>query len=68
LEIKQKQIEKLPINIIGIQRTENVEALVDWYNKASVFVNPTYVDNFPTTNIKALACGTLVLTYNIGAT
>lgn len=31
-----------------------------------MFVNPTYVDNFPTTNIEALACGTPVITYNTG--
>jgi glycosyltransferase involved in cell wall biosynthesis len=64
--LSDKQIEQLPKGIQGIKRTENVEALVDWYNKASVFVNPTYVDNFPTTNIEALACGTPVLTYNTG--
>jgi len=64
--LSDKQIEQLPKGIQGIKRTENVEALVDWYNKASVFVNPTYVDNFPTTNIEALACGTPVVTYNTG--
>ena len=31
-----------------------------------MFVNPTYVDNFPTTNIEALACGTPVVTYRTG--
>ena len=30
------------------------------------FVNPTYEDNFPTTNIEALACGTPVITYDTG--
>jgi glycosyltransferase involved in cell wall biosynthesis len=64
--LSDKQIEQLPEGIQGIQRTENVEALVEWYNKASVFVNPTYVDNFPTTNIEALACGTPVVTYHTG--
>lgn len=64
--LSQKQIAHLPSGISGIQRTENVEALVEWYNKASIFVNPTYVDNFPTTNIEALACGTPVITYNTG--
>jgi glycosyltransferase involved in cell wall biosynthesis len=29
-------------------------------------VNPTYIDNFPTTNIEALACGTPVITYDTG--
>ena len=33
---------------------------------ADVFVNPTYSDNFPTTNIEALACGTPVITYETG--
>lgn len=36
------------------------------YSLSSVFVNPTYEDNFPTTNIEALACGTPVITYNTG--
>ena len=31
-----------------------------------MFINPTYSDNFPTTNIEALACGTPVITYNTG--
>jgi len=64
--LSQKQIDALPKGISGIRRTENVEALVEWYTKASVFVNPTYVDNFPTTNIEALASGTPVITYNTG--
>ena len=33
---------------------------------ADVFVNPTYSDNFPTTNLEALACGTPVVTYRTG--
>jgi len=64
--LSKKQIEQLPKKIKGIERTENIQELVKWYNKASVFVNPTYVDNFPTTNIEALACGTPVITYNTG--
>jgi glycosyltransferase involved in cell wall biosynthesis len=31
-----------------------------------MIVNPNYVDNFPTTNIEALACGTPVITYKTG--
>ena len=33
---------------------------------ADVYINPTHKDNFPTTNIEALACGTPVITYNTG--
>lgn len=64
--LTKKQKEQLPRGITGIERTENVEELAAWYSKASVFLNPTYSDNFPTTNIEALACGTPVITYNTG--
>ena len=61
-----KQIKLLPDTIIGINRTESIEELAKWYSLASVFVNPTTQDNFPTTNIEALACGTPIVTYNTG--
>ena len=59
-------MKDLPENIIGIERTENIDELVSLYNLANVFVNPTWVDNFPTTNLESLACGTPVITYNTG--
>lgn len=56
----------LPSNIISIHRTYNQEELVKIYSAADVFVNPTYEDNLPTTNIESLACGTPVITYDTG--
>jgi len=64
--VSVNQIEILPDNILGIKKTESIEQLSAWYSLATVFVNPTYMDNFPTTNIEALACGTPVVTYNTG--
>jgi glycosyltransferase involved in cell wall biosynthesis len=64
--MSEKQIKDLPVNITGIPRTESIQELAVLYSAASVFVNPTYVDNFPTTNIEALACGTPVITYKTG--
>jgi putative colanic acid biosynthesis glycosyltransferase len=64
--LSEKQIESLPKGITGIKRTENVQELIALYSLADIFVNPTYQDNFPTTNIEALACGTPVVTYNTG--
>jgi putative colanic acid biosynthesis glycosyltransferase len=40
--------------------------LSELYNCANIFLNPTYEDNFPTTNLEAMACGTPVVTYNTG--
>lgn len=64
--LSEGQIKGLSKGIIGIRRTESVQELAALYSLADVFVNPTYVDNFPTTNIEALACGTPVITYNTG--
>ena len=64
--LSDNQIKSLPNGIKGIARTENVEELVRLYSTADVFVNPTLEDNFPTTNLEALACGTPVITFNTG--
>lgn len=64
--LSPKQISGLPPQVIGIARTESVQELAQWYSRADVFANPTYSDNFPTTNIEALACGTPVVTYRTG--
>ena len=62
----KKQINQLPDGILVLNRTSNVDELADLYRKASVFVNPTYNDSFPTVNLEALACGTPVITYRTG--
>jgi putative colanic acid biosynthesis glycosyltransferase len=64
--LSEKQLKNLPENIIGITRTNNVKELVEIYSAADAFVNPTLEDNFPTTNLEALACGTPVLSFNTG--
>lgn len=64
--LTEAQISSLPKNIIGIKRTKNINELVELYSAAFMFFNPTYEDNFPTTNIEALACGTPVITYMTG--
>lgn len=64
--LSKQQLESLPRGIIGIQRTDSVEELVALYNSADVFLNATYSDNFPTTNIESLACGIPIITYRTG--
>ena len=64
--LTQKQVKALPAGIKGITRTSNIEEMVQLYSDADVFVNPTYSDNYPTTNLEAMACGTPVITYRTG--
>lgn len=52
--------------ITALTRTSTQTELVNWYSSAYVYVNPTLEDNFPTTNLEALACGTPVITFNTG--
>jgi putative colanic acid biosynthesis glycosyltransferase len=64
--LSQNQIKQIPKNIIGITRTENLQEITELYSCAEIFLNPTYQDSFPTTNLEAMACGTPVITYNTG--
>lgn len=64
--VSKKQIEILPGNITGIERTANQVELAEIYTAADVFINCTYEDNFPTVNIEALSCGTPVVTFDTG--
>lgn len=64
--LNDDQLRTLPDGITGIKRTQSLKELADLYSKASVFVNLTYQDNYPTTNLEAMACGTPVLTYATG--
>ena len=64
--LNDEQLKNLPKGITGIKRTQSIKELVRHYSEASILVNPTYEDNFPTTNLEALACGTPVVTYRTG--
>ena len=64
--VNEKQKESMPKDIIPITRTNSIKELAELYTAADVFINTTYEDNFPTTNLEALACGTPVITYNTG--
>lgn len=64
--LTDKQIECMPNGIEGIRRTDSVQNLARTYSEATILVNPTYADTYPTVNLEALACGTPVITYDTG--
>lgn len=66
-----KQTEKVKkidgsCQMVFVDSTQNALELARMYSAASVFINPTYQDNYPTTNLEAIACGTPVITYRTG--
>ena len=64
--LTKKQISDIPKNILCIERTNSTKELAEIYSAADVFVNPTYSDTYPTTNLEAQACGSPVITYKTG--
>lgn len=64
--LNNKQLKELPDTITGIKHTENVDELAALYSISNIYINPTLEDNFPTTNLEAMACGTPVITYRTG--
>lgn len=67
--LSKEQICRLRIEapaILALPHTSDVKELVQFYSAADYFVNPTYEDTFPTVNMEAEACGTAVITYDIG--
>lgn len=63
---ENKSVKDNYCQMVFIDRTQNALELAQWYSAASIFVNPTYQDNYPTTNLESLACGTPVITYKTG--
>lgn len=63
--LTKEQLQMLPDNILGVQRTENAIRLAEIYSTADAFANPTYADTFPTVNLEAQACGTPVISYEV---
>lgn len=53
-------------SILFLPRTSSAAELAGIYTASDVFVNPTHEDNYPTTNLEAQACGTWVITYDVG--
>lgn len=51
------------INFLGNLSNEKTLELI---KNSDVFVNPTYVDTFPTVLIESLSCGTPIITYDVG--
>ena len=62
----KRQISSFPQGIIGIPRVSSQTELAQIYTAADVLINPTHQDNYPTVNLEARACGTPVVTYDVG--
>ena len=61
--VSDRQIKKLPKNIIGIKQTNDIEELARLYTAADVFVNLSKEETFGLTTLEAISCGTEAIVY-----
>ncbi len=60
------QSAAFPGNVIALPLLSDRSELARIYSAADVFINPTREDTFPTVNMEAIACGTPVITTDVG--
>lgn len=56
--LDKRQMTNLPENIIGLQKTENLNQLKELYSKSDVIFNPNREVTFGLVTAEAMACGT----------
>lgn len=62
--VSKSQKEKLPSNILGIERIRSKEELASIYSSADVFVNASIEETAGLVTLESLACGTPVIVTN----
>lgn len=64
--VDEKLKRRLPTNINCLPRTNSIDDLIDLYDSADYFFNPTYEETFGLVNAEAQSRGVPVVSYNTG--
>lgn len=62
--LSKNQLKALPVNIIGITKTNNITELAEIYTTADVFINFSKEETMGLVTVESLACGTPVIVLN----
>jgi glycosyltransferase involved in cell wall biosynthesis len=65
--LRNDQIRNLPRNVIGVERTEDVDELASFYSMADIVCNFSVEETFGLTTVEGFACGTPGIVYNCTA-
>lgn len=64
--VTEQQKHTLPVNVLGIPRTNSIMELTQIYSAADFVLNLSKTENYPTVNLEAICCGVPVITYDVG--
>jgi len=67
LGMNKTQIAQLPDGIIGLEPTESIVELAEYYRSADVLLSLSQVETFGLTIAEGMACGTPAIVYNATA-
>lgn len=65
--VSKRQIDILPDNVIGLEKTWDQKELIEYYSAADVLFNPSREETFGLVTVEALACGTPAIVYDTTA-
>lgn len=60
----EKRKKTLPSNILALERTKNLEELIQWYSVTDVYFNSSIEETMGMTTGEAISCGIPVVTYD----
>lgn len=64
--LKGSDGSKIADNIVTIPNTSDADMLAEYYSMADVFVIPSLAENYATTTLEAMACGTSAVGFDVG--
>lgn len=62
--VDEKLKRTLPSNILALERTKNLEELIQWYSATDVYFNSSIEETMGMTTGEAISCGIPVVTYD----
>lgn len=62
----EEEAKKINDNLFVIKKTSSKKEMASFYSSIDVLFDPTKADNYPTTHIECLSCGTPIVTYDVG--
>lgn len=61
-----RQSEIVSKNLMHLKSLRSKQEMASFYRSLEILLSPTQNDNFPTTHLESISCGTPVLTFNVG--